>query len=102
MSPELDTFKRYQGGAIQGAWSGCFQGYRGDAMQDLGYELPRIPIPCTPVNIARTRGAHHRDVSHDIDGGTSLARNGVDDTMPFRTHRRTGADGYGREPNHGR
>jgi hypothetical protein len=50
MSPELDTFKRYQGGAIQGAWSGCFQGYRGDAMQDLGYELPRIPIPRTPLN----------------------------------------------------
>jgi hypothetical protein len=25
-------------------------GYRGGAMQDLGYELPRIPIPRTPVN----------------------------------------------------
>jgi hypothetical protein len=55
MSPELDTFKRYQGGAIQGAWSGCFQGYRGDAMQDLGYELRRIPLPRTPVNNASTR-----------------------------------------------
>jgi hypothetical protein len=28
------------------------QGYRGGAMQDLGYELPRIPIPRTPVNKA--------------------------------------------------
>ena len=35
---------------MQGAWSGCFQGYGGEAMQDLGYELPRIPIPRTPVN----------------------------------------------------
>jgi hypothetical protein len=29
---------------------GCFQGYRGEAMQDLGYELPRNPIPGTSVN----------------------------------------------------
>jgi len=35
---------------MQGAWSGCFQGYGGEAMQDLGYELPRIPLPRTPVN----------------------------------------------------
>src|SRR5918994_7422375 len=28
----------------------CFQGCRGEAMQDLGYELPRIPIPRTRVN----------------------------------------------------
>jgi hypothetical protein len=35
---------------MQGAWSGCFQGYRGEAMQDLGYELPRIHIPRTRVN----------------------------------------------------
>jgi hypothetical protein len=25
-------------------------GYRGASMQDLGYELPRIPIPRTWVN----------------------------------------------------
>jgi hypothetical protein len=30
----------------------CFQGYRGEAMQDLGYELPRNPIPRTRVNNA--------------------------------------------------
>jgi hypothetical protein len=35
---------------MQGAWMGCFQGYRGEAIQDLGYELPRIRIPRTPVN----------------------------------------------------
>jgi hypothetical protein len=29
---------------------GCFQGYRGEAMQNPGYELPRIPIPRTLVN----------------------------------------------------
>jgi hypothetical protein len=29
---------------------GDFGGYRGGAMQDPGYELPRISIPRTPVN----------------------------------------------------
>ena len=29
---------------------GCFQGYWGEAMHYLGYELPRISIPRTPVN----------------------------------------------------
>jgi hypothetical protein len=33
-----------------GYLDGCFQGYRAEAMQDLGYELPRILIPRTPVN----------------------------------------------------
>ena len=33
-----------------GYLDGCFQGYRAEAMQDLGYELPRIPIPRTRVN----------------------------------------------------
>ena len=28
----------------------CFQGCQGEAMQDLGYELPRILLPRTPVN----------------------------------------------------
>src|SRR5829696_4403090 len=35
---------------MQGAWSGCFQGYRGEAMHYLGYELRRIYLPRTPVN----------------------------------------------------
>jgi hypothetical protein len=35
-----------------GYLAGCFQGYRGEAMHDLGYELRRIPIPRTPVNKA--------------------------------------------------
>ena len=29
---------------------GCFQAYQGEAMEDLGYELRRIPIPGTWVN----------------------------------------------------
>ena len=41
---------------MQGAWSRCFQGYRGEAMHYLGYELPRIPIPRNRVNRARRRG----------------------------------------------
>ena len=35
---------------MQGAWMGCFQGYRGEAIQDLGDELRRIPIPRISVN----------------------------------------------------
>jgi hypothetical protein len=31
-------------------------GYRGGAMHDLGYELPRIPIPRTPVNKGKEKG----------------------------------------------
>ena len=38
------------GRGYAGCLEGCFQGYRGEAMQDLGYELPRIPIPRTRVN----------------------------------------------------
>jgi hypothetical protein len=38
------------GRGYAGCLDGCFQGHRGEAMQDLGYELPRIPIPRTPVN----------------------------------------------------
>jgi len=38
------------GQGYAGCLDGCFQGHRGEAMQDLGYELPRILIPCTPVN----------------------------------------------------
>src|SRR5919112_6221731 len=49
-------YKRYRGGAMQGAWSGCFQGDRGKAMQDCGYELRRIHIPRTPVNKGRKKG----------------------------------------------
>jgi hypothetical protein len=33
-----------------GCLDSCFQVYEGEAMQDLGYELPRRPIPRTPVN----------------------------------------------------
>jgi hypothetical protein len=37
---------------MQGAWAGVFRGYRGGAIQDLGYELPRILILRTRVNKA--------------------------------------------------
>jgi hypothetical protein len=40
-------YKRYRGGAERGTWRGGLQGYRGGAIQDLGYELPRISIPRT-------------------------------------------------------
>jgi hypothetical protein len=35
---------------MQGAWTGVFQEYQGEAMQDLGYELPRILILSSSVN----------------------------------------------------
>src|SRR5215211_7253648 len=38
------------GRGYAGCLEGCFQGYRGEAMQDPGYELPRISIPRTWVN----------------------------------------------------
>jgi hypothetical protein len=41
---------------MQGAWSGCFQGYRGEAMHYLGYDLRRILIPRTLVNKGKSKG----------------------------------------------
>jgi hypothetical protein len=38
------------GGGYAGCLDGCFQGWRGEAIQDLGYELPRKSIPRTRVN----------------------------------------------------
>jgi hypothetical protein len=35
---------------------GEIAGDRGEAMQDLGYELPRILIPRTPVNKRKKKG----------------------------------------------
>src|SRR5215208_5784596 len=43
------------GRGYAGCLEGCFQGYRGGAMQDLGYELPRILIPRTRVNKEKAR-----------------------------------------------
>src|SRR5829696_5081568 len=52
-------------------------------------QLPRIPLPRTPVNTARTCGSHRGgDVSHDIEEAKILAPNGVDGTMPFRKQKR--------------
>ena len=52
------------GRGYAGCVGGCFQGYRGEAMQDLGSELPRIPIPRTWVNkppdgVPEPGGWHH-------------------------------------------
>jgi hypothetical protein len=41
---------------MQGAWTGVLQGYRGEAMHYLGYELPRITIPRTRVNKGIRKG----------------------------------------------
>jgi hypothetical protein len=49
-------YKRYRGGAMRVAWRGGLQGYRGEAMQDLGYELPRISIPRIPMNKGKRVG----------------------------------------------
>ena len=38
------------GRGYAGCLDGCFQGYRSEAMQDLGYELLRIHIPRNRVN----------------------------------------------------
>src|SRR5215212_11151429 len=62
-------------------------------------ELRRISLLGTWVNSARTRGAHRRDVSHHIEGGTSLARQGIDDTMPFQTHQRKRSGGLAQNGN---
>jgi hypothetical protein len=42
------------GRGYAGCLDECFQGYRGEAMQDLGYELPRMSIPRTRVNKEKT------------------------------------------------
>jgi hypothetical protein len=38
------------GRGYAGCLDGCFQGYRGEAIQDLGYELPRIHLLRTRVH----------------------------------------------------
>ena len=40
---------------MRNVWRGDFTGYWGVVMQDLGYELPRITIPRTPVNKGKKR-----------------------------------------------
>jgi len=41
---------------MQGAWMGVFSGTEVIAMQDPGYELPRILIPRTSVNKGKKKG----------------------------------------------
>ncbi len=43
------------GRGYAGCLDGCFQGYQGEAMQDLGFELLRIPLPRTWVNKGKKR-----------------------------------------------
>jgi hypothetical protein len=55
------------GRGYAGCLDGCFQGYRGEAMQDLGYELPRIPIPRTTVNsVGCPQGIEGKEQSSDV------------------------------------
>src|SRR5215218_10220596 len=76
----------------------------GKDIQDGGYELPRILLPRTPVNSARTRGEHRRDVSHVIEveanyrGPKRRRRYNAFPDPPTKTERM----GVGREPNHER
>ena len=44
------------GRGYAGCLDGCFQGYRGGAMQDRGYELLRIPLPRTLVHRGKREG----------------------------------------------
>ena len=44
------------GAEPNGAPGGGLQGYRGEAMHYLGYELRRISIPRTPVNKGKKEG----------------------------------------------
>jgi|SRR5215207_2939756 len=41
---------------MRNVWRDDFMGYWGVVMQDLVYELPRIPIPRTPVNKGIKKG----------------------------------------------
>jgi hypothetical protein len=45
-------------------YAGCLErvilGERGEAMQDLGYGLPRIHLPRTPVNKSKTQAETYR------------------------------------------
>ena len=54
------------GRGYAGCLDGCFQGHRGEAMQDLGYELPRIPIPRTSLNKGMKKEKKGRDIVAQI------------------------------------
>jgi hypothetical protein len=64
------------GRGYTGWLEGCFQAYRGGAMQDLGYELPRIPIPRRWVNKGKREGWGKRPrpsrQSYDVSAGSAL------------------------------
>jgi hypothetical protein len=51
-----EVLQAVSGRSYAGCLDGCFQGYPGEAMQDPGYELPRIHIPRTPVNKGKGKG----------------------------------------------
>src|SRR5215208_4706965 len=60
------------GRGYAGCLDGCFQGYWGEAMQDLGYELPRIPIPRTSVNKTDLR-THLTNLRTESNNRSSMA-----------------------------
>jgi DNA-binding CsgD family transcriptional regulator len=77
------------GRGYAGCLDGYFQGHRGEAMQDLGYYLPRILIPRTPVNsplegcAASTEGAKMRPWWHGdgVSGAVSRLRRAWGESM---------------------
>jgi hypothetical protein len=79
---------------MQGAWMGVFSGTGVIAMQDLGYELPRIPIPRTRVNKGKKSAGHGRmltkalkevpSVEPDRAGKTAIVRRGRITTVSHR------------------
>jgi hypothetical protein len=51
----LSVLQAVSGRGSAGCLDSCFQVYEGEAMHYLGYELRRIPIPRTPVNMPAHR-----------------------------------------------
>src|SRR5215207_6955865 len=41
---------------LTGCLQGCYGACRGGLMQHTGYELPRIPVPRTPLNKGKEKG----------------------------------------------
>src|SRR5215213_3450265 len=71
------------GRGYAGCLDGCFQGYRGEAMQDFGYELPRITIPRTWVNSYPWIGPGYLTPSRAITSSCACRFNG---STVYRRH----------------
>jgi hypothetical protein len=74
------------GRGYAGCLDGCFQGYRGEAIQDLGYELPRIPIPRTPLNKGKKKGWNYDTPAPQCTAGRFTNRRNADRLSPGRCY----------------